>query len=70
MAFIATSNNTAQTRDIDTLIRSPTTPTPLAVASFGSKHSYEMSSFDTLTFDLTFTCLLFNAYFMDRTINY
>ena len=64
MAFIATSNNTAQTRDIDTLIRSPTIPNPFA--SFGSKRS----SFDTLTFDLTFTCLLFNAYFMDRTINY
>ena len=28
MAFIATSNNTAQTRDIDTLIRSPTITTP------------------------------------------
>ena len=40
MAFIATSNNTARTRNIDTLIiRSPTIHTPLAGAIFGCKHS-------------------------------
>ena len=41
MAFIATSNNTARTRNIDTIIRSPIhIHTPLAVAIFGCKHSF------------------------------